>query len=263
MPFTNLWAIDKTKAALDASAGLSPADALDQALEADTNGPGAEPSTATKEGVASSGTTPPGLNGPSDSFVPAVAGAAGHADNPVRDQEKKKSRYEGMQPLFFTDGDCYAVIQSVPDVGQTGTVQSFEDFILTSVQSPMRDRMHPYRNFDEPIFYFSGKDVEIFSFSGYVMSGRTTEAGGGGVPLDNFTQYYRVRLRGTVSVENKEQTFISYNGWIITGYIFDFQPSESSDSPALATFSFQMAVTGVRILNASFRGTTSGNSSVV
>ena len=179
-----------------------------------------------------------------EGFTPSGAGAAGALVQVQRSLEAKKNRVVGVMPLF-SEGECYAVIQLVPDQGAGGSGVSFEDFLLTSVVEQKEERSQVFETFRLPIIYFMDASPSIYAFSGFLFAGRTPD---GKVWVDQFLSFYETKLRGTKCVENQVRAAVSYENTIVSGYVLSTRLSREAEQPMHSPFSFNLYVTSVKYL---------------
>lgn len=206
---------------------------------------GSSPDAATRHAIGGSGNTPSNLPSVSDDFTPSTAGSSGKGSLVPRNLEAKKDKVDGLRPLY-TEGDCYCVIQLVPDSGSGGEGETFEDFILTSVSHQKTERYQIYDTFKTPILYVMDKAPEIYPFTGYFFTGRDRN---GVVWMDQFLNYYETQLRATKCAETELKVFFHFSGRIVVGYVLSLAVTEAAEYPLYAQFTFNVYVTDTKYLN--------------
>lgn len=190
------------------------------------------------------GTPGGGFIVPSDSFTPSSAGAPGASSTIRRDSDAKVGRANPVVPLYW-EGDCYAVIQMVSEQGSSSGGDGFENFLLQAVRRNHEERAQIFETFRLPIIYFTDEAPIVYTFSGSVPSGRTSD---GLIWANEFQTFYQNSFRGTVAVQNQQVALIAYNTIVTLGYAMNLRMGDTSDDPALMTFSFDFFVLDSRIV---------------
>lgn len=163
---------------------------------------------------------------------------------PLRGIQLKKDTFASIVVLL-PDGRTIDLVNSSasPEAGQTiGHANHTANFLLTGVQQEKSEKFQPLLTFGPTWGFFFGEHPHMYSFSALLLN--TQDFSWELEWWENYDTYFR----GTALTENRARVFLSFDDYVIEGYLVNARTGRAADDPHIVQLSFSMWVTASETL---------------
>lgn len=163
---------------------------------------------------------------------------------PLRGIQFKKDTFATIVVLL-PDGRTLDLVNSSAPVmeGETqGRADHTANFLLTGVQQEKSEKFQPLLTFGPTWGFFFGEHPHLYNFTAILLN------------TQNFSwelewwENYDNLLRGTALTEHRARVFLSFDDYVVEGYLVNARTGRSADDPHVVQLSFSMWVTASETL---------------
>lgn len=162
-----------------------------------------------------------------------------HVRRPTRGTQSKPDTYATLEVKTKT-GQNLLLYDAGGSIERDGLAFSarYSNFLIQSIQEQRAEKHQMMETFGPTYIFFFGPRPVMLGVSGQLLNSADFNWKG------EFKRNYELFLRGTQCVTNATTVYLSYDDYVVRGYILTANFDDTADVNELCNFNFQMVVAG-------------------
>lgn len=163
-----------------------------------------------------------------------------HIRRPVRGMMLKEETFVTLE-VKTADGKNLLLVDAGGSIekGDISYTPRYSNFLIQSISESSVEKSQVIETFGPAFVFFFGQRPRMLNISGVLLNGADFNW------RQEWWQNYETYLRGTQCVANNTKVYISYEDFIIVGYIMGSSTEQAADPNEYIPFQFQMIISAV------------------